>query len=119
MKYFADKIIIKLILITLIGLLLMSEECQEPISPIKSAIVAPNPATDKISLIIQLENETQLEIGIYDMNGNLLLKNESLESYSIGENRIEFNLQTFNSGTYLCRIDNENFSETIKFIVNK
>ena len=110
---------IKIIVILLFALLLMNEECQEINKPVKSAVIAPNPAIDKITLIMQIENETALNIGIFDMNGEMLLNNNTSEVYSAGEHRVEFNISQFISGTYLCKIDNENSTETIKFLVSK
>ncbi len=111
--------LLKLLFVISLSFLLMSEDCSEPNSPLKRAVLAPNPATDHITLIFEVSEEVELKIGIYDTNGTLILEHANNQIFLAGENKIEFNLSNFTSGVYLCRIESAQLMETLKFSVSK
>jgi hypothetical protein len=108
----------KIIFILLLSLILLSEECSEN-KPIKSIIIAPNPANDHFELIFELTEELDLNIGIYDFNGNMVLEPANNFSFTIGENRLFIQTNSLSPGTYLCRLQSSNYSEAQKFIISR
>ena len=111
--------LLKVLFLISLSFLLMSEDCSEPNSPLKRAVIAPNPATDHITLIFEVNEEVELKIGIYDTNGLLVLEHNNNERFLPGEHKIDFNLSNFTSGVYLCRIESAQIMETLKFSVGK
>jgi hypothetical protein len=107
-----------LLLFLLLSLLLLSEECSEN-KPIKSIIIAPNPANDHIEIIFELIEDLDLNIGIYDINGNKLLEPANNISYIIGENRLYIQTTSLSPGTYLCRFQSAKYAEAQKFIIRR
>ncbi len=119
MKETLTKYLLKFIFLISIGLLLMSEDCSETSNPLRKAVLAPNPASDHITLIFEVSEECEFTIGLFDVNGSLILQKEENTNFQPGEHRLEFNLATLPSGIYFCRLNSEQINETLKFTIAK
>jgi len=108
--------ILKIIIIALFSLVLLSEECSEK-KTFKSVIIAPNPANDHIELIIEFGEDVELNVSIYDSNGNLVLEPIKGNNYRIGESHITIQTNTLVPGMYFCRLQAGINIETQKFVI--
>jgi len=73
--------------------------------------IYPNPATDNITIELNLNKQAQIEI--YNTQGSLVAK------YSTkGENDYNIDLSQLAKGTYICKIQNEDVLMTKSFIKN-
>lgn len=94
-----------------------------PIKPITftefnlNLTIAPNPAKDKTSLLININEANEAAIEIVNMQGRSILKRS--ERLNTGNNTIEFPLDAFVSGVYIVRIAVGNEVIHQKLIINK
>jgi hypothetical protein len=108
--------IAKILLILLFSLLLLSEECSDK-KLFKSVVIAPNPATDHFELIFTLSEDKDLNISIYDSNGNIVLEPAKGINYKAGENRIDIQTNMLMSGIYFCRLQADIEFDTQKLMI--
>ncbi len=79
--------------------------------------VYPNPATDYVSVDLQIENLSQVDVAIYDISGRLV-SNQNMGKIS-GSQKINVNLDNLSSGNYMIRVMFNNEPVSIeKLIVN-
>ena len=69
--------------------------------------VYPNPAKDIAKLNFSLENASNLTISVYDQLGQLV-QTVTSGKFNAGDNQVDINTTTLNSGIYTVRIDAEN-----------
>ena len=69
--------------------------------------VYPNPAKDIAKLNFSLENTSNLTISVYDQLGQLV-QTVTSGKFNAGDNQVDINTTTLNSGIYTVRIDAEN-----------
>jgi hypothetical protein len=69
----------------------------------------PNPVNDKFQITSSEFNLTENNIEIFDLQGKCLLK----QNFNIDE---AINVEKLEKGVYLCRIQNKNNIQTIKFL---
>ena len=78
--------------------------------------IYPNPASDFISIKFDLENNTPIQINIFDLSGKMIQ-----QSYETGLNRgsqiIHLNTQTLTRGTYIVKVVAGNEISTAKLII--
>lgn len=78
----------------------------------------PNPATDYVNINYFLTSEGTVTIEVYNLNGVLIFKS-SQGNQNIGEYCYKWITRFSPSGTYLCRIRQNNILVTEKIILNK
>lgn len=83
-----------------------------------SSTIYPTPATDMISLSIELLEEEKVDIRIYDFSGRYL-KTLYNEKCSKGVSVLDFDVSQFSTGTYFVNINNSSSSEVKKLIILK
>ena len=76
--------------------------------------IFPNPATEFIWIEFRTRNELEVFIQIFDLNGKLLFKNESVVNQE--ENKILLNMPNLEKGLYLIKIKAHCIDETKKVI---
>jgi hypothetical protein len=108
--------IFTIIMITLLSVFLLGEECSEK-KTFTSVIIAPNPADDHIELTIELSEDVELNISIFDSNGNLIMEPVKSISYRTGESRISIQTNSLSPGMYFCRLQAGMSIETQKFVI--
>ena len=77
-------------------------------------ILFPNPVTDELKINFQSAGKWNLQIDIIDIQGKVLHQ-ENISSQT-GINFFTINIAQLPQGLYLCRLQNGNKVETIKFI---
>jgi hypothetical protein len=77
----------------------------------------PNPAKNNVSISYTLINPETVTVAIFDMNGRLVI-NPSTDKQSAGENSMNFDISTLNSGLYFYEVKIGNLSERYKLMVN-
>ena len=76
----------------------------------------PNPVTNELKIIYESDKTRTWTVEILDMQGRVLQK-EVLPSQG-GINHADIPVSQLGKGLYLCRLQHDNKSETIKFIKN-
>lgn len=80
--------------------------------------VYPNPASDLISVNFNIQNNTPVQINIYDLSGKLV--QQSIKTaLGRGNQTIQLNTQTLTKGTYLVKMVAGNEINTAKLIIIK
>ena len=77
--------------------------------------VFPSPVEDKLKVKLYLENTSNAQFQIIDLQGNLLM-NMSLGAFNSGENNFEINTSTLSSGMYIYKIIADGKEEIGKII---
>lgn len=77
--------------------------------------VFPSPVEDKLKVKLYLENTSNAQFQIIDLQGNLLM-NMSLGAFNPGENNFEINTSTLSSGMYIYKIIADGKEEIGKII---
>jgi hypothetical protein len=102
------------------GQLEYSDVVEVEIIPMKFALSQnyPNPFNPNTTIRFSLPVQTQLKINIYNMLGELV-KTLSEGIYEAGYYNINFDAAELSSGTYIYRLESNNFTETKKMILMK
>ena len=79
-------------------------------------ILFPNPAMDELKVSFQSSETGNLQIDIMDVQGKVL-QQQTISSQN-GTNLFAINIAQLPQGLYLCRLQNGNKLETIKFLKN-
>jgi hypothetical protein len=79
--------------------------------------VFPNPTSGKINIEFSLNDNSPVNIELYNSNGQQLKTISSLQTFS-GKNQIEYDLSKYSSGIYWITVRTDSVTETRKFIVN-
>ena len=88
----------------------------EPTEDIANVSVYPNPFKDQINITLDLQKAGDISIGLYDINGKLLLI-QNQENTGIGEHLFTLNSATpLASGMYFLRVATENSVITKKLV---
>ncbi len=82
---------------------------------VKNLVLYPNPAKSTISLQSPAGGLGSTGFEIYDLTGKKLLE----QSVPSGDEKIEVDVSTLQSGVYFCRISTEGHSVTKKLIIQK
>ncbi|MFT4600268.1 MAG: hypothetical protein ACI857_000442 [Arenicella sp.] len=77
------------------------------------AIVYPNPTRNQVTLALDIEEDAQYQITLYDMNGRRIQEIHYGE-LSFGRNQFEINLNDLKPGMYFVQVIAENQNETLK-----
>ena len=80
--------------------------------------IYPNPATERATLQISVNEETAIQIVITDMTGRKIIEFPET-TYASGNYNILINCSSLASGLYFCRIMEKNRVSTIKWIISK
>lgn len=80
--------------------------------------IYPNPVADIATLNLQMIENVEVSIQVFDMNGRLV-QDLPQGKLSVGEHNIELNVGNSAEGTYLVRIQAGIQSQTIRFIVSR
>ena len=81
-------------------------------------MIYPNPASDNISVAFNLENNTPVQVNIYDLSGKLV-QQSSETGLNRGNQTIHLNTHTLTRGTYLVKMVAGNEISTAKLIIVK
>ncbi len=87
---------------------------QEPL--IQSLKVAPNPTDGNFSVIIELREQADVQLSIY--NVNQALKVNDRKQYGQSEYTIDYQLSGLSTGVYLVIVTAENERKQIKIVIN-
>ena len=83
----------------------------------------PNPFNPTTTIDFNLDVDSNIILAIYDINGKMIkeIKNEYLESgyYSISWNGKNSNNLEVSSGTYICKLVSDSYSDQIKLLLIK
>lgn len=77
----------------------------------------PNPVQDQATVDFNLETNGTVQLQIFNLSGQLVQQVTS-KDLQAGANKIAFDAQGLPRGTYILRLQADNFSETTKFIKN-
>jgi hypothetical protein len=75
----------------------------------------PNPVQDQATVDFNLETNGTVQLQVFNLSGQVVQQVTS-KDLQAGANRIAFDVQDLPRGTYILRLQSENFSETTKFI---
>lgn len=75
----------------------------------------PNPVMDQATVDFNLDSNGDVQLQIFNLNGQMVQQVVSTDLQE-GANKIAFDAQDLPRGTYILRLNAENFSETTKFI---
>ncbi len=78
-----------------------------------NAKIFPNPASDRIQINYELHTKSWVNIGIYDINGQLIQPVRN-SNYEAGNYQTELDLTKYSNGIYLMKFTSENSSKTIR-----
>ena len=79
-----------------------------------SLIIFPNPSSDKINILFKNENNIQIDIGLYSINGKLI---DVIEQGS-NKREIIYDSSKISSGIYLLKIKTDKNVYSKKIIIN-
>ena len=85
------------------------------VNPMTTTRIYPNPATDMINIEVNASQASELNIGIYNIMGQIVM-NQTV-SITTGLNTNPVNISELNSGIYFCTVSANGFNKTIKFVV--
>jgi len=80
--------------------------------------IYPNPNNGVLNLNIGLQSNIKLQIGIYNLTGQLVKSITSTE-FNEGINVKNVDASELSNGTYFVKFYNEDVNKTLKFIINK
>ena len=76
----------------------------------------PNPVTSSTTISYTLTTTSAVSIAVYDITGQLISRNNSINPVSPGNYQENLNTETWPGGMYFCTITTGAISETIKII---
>jgi polyhydroxybutyrate depolymerase len=76
----------------------------------------PNPANNAINLMLEATQPTSMQLTILDVTGRTVQRR--LSKLTSGENSVQFDVSTLNSGIYFLRLTNDKYTETLEFVVS-
>ncbi len=82
---------------------------------VSNIFVSPNPFQDFITLNVSLVEETNVSYSICDIQGKVILSNES-NNYKAGENKFNINMSNFAQGMYLVKVNAGKSTNTFKIV---
>ncbi|MBT8196613.1 MAG: T9SS type A sorting domain-containing protein, partial [Bacteroidia bacterium] len=77
----------------------------------------PNPATDELTISVNLEHNEELSFDVINTIGQIVLSIDET-NYASGKSSFSINVKDLEDGIYLIRANSQNYSNTIKFIKN-
>jgi len=83
---------------------------------VRDLSVSPNPAITKCNINIELSNNSQTVIELYDISGRKI-KNISSEMLSVGKNEITFDISELMSGLYFIKARSEKFELNYPLVI--
>ncbi|MGV3631867.1 MAG: T9SS type A sorting domain-containing protein [Bacteroidota bacterium] len=78
--------------------------------------IHPNPATEKIAISFDLENETAVSVSVRDLSGKVVYSADL--GNKAGKNSISVNTKTFANGIYVVSFETEKGIATEKLVIN-
>ena len=78
--------------------------------------IHPNPATDKIAISFDLENETAVSVSVRDLSGKVVYSADL--GSKAGKNAISVNTKSFANGVYVVNFETEKGIATKKLVIN-
>jgi len=91
----------------------------QSIGDINQFSVFPNSATERIQIDYELVKQSKVSLSIYDFSGRKVKSLISSENQSSGIYNQSFDISDLKCGIYFARLNTENQSNTLKFIVIK
>jgi hypothetical protein len=86
----------------------------------KSAInIFPNPATNSFRIETLATAGELVEVGIYNLNGQLVKKDDDFHKQSNSSQNKQYDVSNLNNGIYFVKVISENISKTMKLIIQK
>lgn len=80
--------------------------------------VYPNPVRDISTIEFELENQTDVIINVYDINGRTV-QSMNLQGMNAGINQVQINASNWNAGNYFVRLESATTVEVAKIVVSK
>lgn len=77
--------------------------------------IYPNPVKDVANIALELDNETEVAMKIYDVKGRLV--NSENHQMQPGAQKIQWNAREVDEGIYFCHIIAGKHSKTVKLFV--
>jgi hypothetical protein len=81
-------------------------------SSISEMTIFPNPSAENATLSFYLNDESVIDLSVYDLSGKLILA-ESRKTEKPGKQAFQLNVSQWNAGIYFCRVN----SSTLKLSV--
>lgn len=81
----------------------------------------PNPAKNRVTIPIQLNNNSDVSVQILDMTGRLIISPLSNEQFNSGENNLSLDISSLSNGNYIYKVKIKNergtFEQSRKIII--
>lgn len=78
--------------------------------------IVPNPATDKIAISFDLENETAVSVSVRDLSGKVVYSSDL--GSKAGKNAVSVETKSFANGIYVVSFETEKGIATEKLVIN-
>jgi len=75
--------------------------------------ITPNPFEGDLQINFGLENNTELQIKVYNINGQLV-RQSAPQNYTVGQHQIRFETNDLPSGTYIVHLQSESQNQSVK-----
>jgi hypothetical protein len=86
----------------------------EEVNEVKITTLMPNPASEKVTFTVHSDTQQNMNYSLVNMmNQKILTNNTTLE---VGENKIDLNINEFESGIYYILVENGESSDIKRFI---
>lgn len=89
----------------------------ENMSAITGINLYPNPATENVTINVDMIEATKISVNVFDITGKMLMNVNS--AMNQGLNSITLNVSELPSGVYFTTITSHSFNKTLKMIITK
>lgn len=90
---------------------------EEPISTVLPVSLSPNPAKEKVDLMVTMLSEKFLQVNILDMLGHIVYT-EKINGVQ-GENRVQIKTSALANAKYNVVVSGSNEMQTVKLSISK
>ena len=77
--------------------------------------LSPNPVSDKAVLLYSLEEDSPVDITVFDLTGRAMM-HYNINEQIAGTHNIELDLNHLSAGVYLCQLRTSQGMQTVKFV---
>lgn len=81
-----------------------------------SLLIFPNPANERLNLLLNLKQNDEIELRVRDLQGSLIY--EDRRFFGRGENLVQLNSESWKTGVYLLEVKGNTFFQKNKFVVS-
>jgi hypothetical protein len=92
------------------------EFTENPESGDANLTIFPNPASDKINVLFDLSNSSDVQLNVFDLGGKLMYS-KNLSNLGKGTQKVDVNVNSLARGTYLLQVISEKNTSTAKLVI--